>query len=343
VASLIPRKLFASKNLVWHTVGFMSLLIAFGLAILTPTMAPIKRGSVEELWENACHLHEWEKAIGGHGHVYKPREGWFLYDLQYLHHSDLYKVPEAEVFASFDQVVEKLRDKENPNIFEHARAGFEKWNNRKDIDQRNPEILLADIWDAYLDKNEVKNPRANFILEGHAWLIELRWAQSKWYWFNIVFEWFFLSGLILFAAWPILHKKSWWNYAAHWGLLPLLFVLPAYMGYGTLSFSYRIPCGGVIYPWLTFALRQSGSCNDLDRHILDHVPQLLEPLSSEIPIPLMGRMRDIIWSGMPGPTTLAIVGLVIASLVFACHKLLDRVDRHLVVVARLVDPQLPPE
>jgi hypothetical protein len=315
----------------------MSLLIAIALAFLAQPMAPIKRGSAEEMWENACHFHEWEQAIGGHGHIYKPREGYFLYDLQYLHHSDLYKVPEAEVFASFEQVVEKLRDRENPNVFEHARAGFDKWSNRKDIDRRDPEALLADIWDAYLDRNRVDNPGWNSRLEVYAWLIELRWAQSKWYWFNIVFEWFFLSGLILFAAWPILRDKSWRAYAAHWGILPMLFMTPAYLGYGTLSFSFRIPCGGAIYPWLTYALRLSGSCNELDRHILAHVPQLLEPLSAEIPILLMGRMRDIIWSGMPGPTTMAIAGLVIALLVFCVHKLSNRINRS----AAVEPPPLP--
>jgi hypothetical protein len=40
---------------------------------------------------------------------------------------------------------------------------------------------------------------------------------------------------------------------------------------------------------------------------------------------------------------MAIAGLVIALLVLACHKLLDRMDRHLALVARLVDPALPPE
>jgi hypothetical protein len=47
--------------------------------------------------------------------------------------------------------------------------------------------------------------------------------------------------------------------------------------------------------------------------------------------------------GMPGPTTMIIVGMVLALLVFAGHKLLDRLDRHLAILARLVDPPPPPE
>jgi hypothetical protein len=121
-------------------------------------------------------------------------------------------------------------------------------------------------------------------------------------------------------------KGGWKSYAVHLGTLPILFMLPAYLGYATLSFSSRGPCGGVLYPWLIFGLRQTGSCNGLDREILSHVPQLLEPLSSEIPIPLMGNMSDIIWSAMPGPTIMAIAGLIIALLVFLAHKLSDRLQ-----------------
>src|SRR5437016_4387921 len=110
----------------------MSLLIAFGLARLAPQMASIKRGNAEQLWEQACHFSPWEQSLGGRGHVYKPREGWFVYNLQYMHHSDLCRVPEAEVVASLDQVVAKLRSGENPYIYPYAHAGFEKWFNRPD-------------------------------------------------------------------------------------------------------------------------------------------------------------------------------------------------------------------
>ena len=163
------------------------------------------------------------------------------------------------------------------------------------------------------------------MLESEEWLAELPWAQGKWYWFNVVFEWLYLSGLVLFAVWPVRgNKEGWKGFAIHLGALPMLFMLPAYLGYATLSFSSRGPCGGVLYPWLIFGLRQTGSCNDLDRNMLAHVPQLLEPLSAEIPIPLMGNMSDIIWSHMPGPTTMTIAGLIIALIVFLAHKLSHR-------------------
>jgi cytochrome c biogenesis factor len=76
----------------------------------------------------------------------------------------------------------------------------------------------------------------------------------------------------------------------------------------------------VLYPWLLEEF-SGGSCNDSDRWILTHTPQVLEPLSSPIGMPLA-----LSWRGMPGPTIMAIVGLIIAMLVFLAHKLSDRLQ-----------------
>ena len=120
-------------------------------------------------------------------------------------------------------------------------------------------------------------------------------------------------------------------------------MMPAYLGYAWLSFSSRGPCGGTLYPWLIFGLRHSAECNDFDRQILVHTPKILEPLSAEIPIPLMGNMNDIIWSAMPGPTTMVIAGLVIALLVFSVHKLRDRLQQNAAIARKRIGPSPLPE
>ena len=145
MAPFFSRTFVVSNKQIWTAVAGVSALIAFGLALLAPVMAPIKRGTAEELWEQACHFQPWEQSLGGRGHVYKPREGWFVYKLQYMHHSDLYRIPEAEVEASLDDVVAKLRNGENPYVYPYARAGFEKWSNRPDPSRRDARNLLARI------------------------------------------------------------------------------------------------------------------------------------------------------------------------------------------------------
>jgi hypothetical protein len=322
----------------WALVALFSVLIAVALARLAPRMAPIKRGSAEEFWEQACHFQPREAVLGGHGHVYPLREGWFVYDIQHMHGSDLYCVPEEEVEAVLDQVTEKLRLAEgNPTIYEHARVGFEKWLHYPDHFHQNADTLVAEIRRAHFDHYKKDDPGLFSYLESEEWSTRIRWHQSKWYWSNIAFEWLFLSGLVLFAAWPFLWDKCWWSWAIHWGLIPMLFMLPVFLGYARLSFTSAGPTGGVIYPWLLF-ICHGGSCNDLDGQILAYTPQVLAPLSAPI-----GSALSLSGRGMPGPTTMVIAGLVIASLVFVGHKLLDRLDRHVAVVARLVDPPPTPE
>jgi hypothetical protein len=298
----------------WGGLALMSVVIALGLACLAPLMAPIKRGNAEELWEQACHFQPREQVLGGHGHVYRPREGWLVYDIQHLHGSELYRVPEAEILESFDQVVDKLRvEDKNPDIYAHAHAAFERWFNCPDDSRRGPEGLLADIREAYLD-SKTENPDIYSMHKFQEWLVEVRWVRSKWYLAGIAFEWVFLCGLLLFAVWPGLRGKGSRRWALHLAVLPMLFMLPAYLGYATFTFTSAGPSGGVLYPWLLFGL-YGGRCNQVDDQILDHLPQVLEPLSAPIgmPMALSGK-------GMPGPTTMAIAGLAAAAAVFVIYK-----------------------
>ena len=310
-------------------------LIPIGLVFLAPRMAPVKRGTAEKLWEQACDI---PQQFLGHGDVYRPREGWFVYDIQHWHGSFLYRVPEAEVLSSFDQVVEKLRaNKNNPDIYPHVRAVFEKWSNCSDLSRQNAEGLLGDIREAYLDHLKTDEPDLYSFAKSEELLVDQRWVQSKWYWTNVVFEWVFLSGLVLFGTWPMRRDRGWRSWALHLGLLPILFMLPVYLGYATFSFTSAGPSGGVLYPWLLSGFF-GGRCNELDRQILAHLPRILEPLSAPIGMPL-----SLSGMGMPGPTTMVIAGLLIALLVFSVHKLRDRLQQTAATARKRIGPSPLPE
>src|SRR5439155_6303289 len=175
------------------------------------------------------------------------------------------------------------------------------------------------------------------LLESEVWMTEVRWARSKWYWANVTFEWLFFSGLVLFAVWPLLYGKSWWRWAVHLGFLPMLFMLPVYLGYATYSFTSAGPSGGVLYPWLLSGFF-GGRCNELDRQILAHLPRILEPLSAPI-----GMALSLSGMGMPGPTTMVIACLLIALLVFSVHKLRDRLQQNAAIARKRIGPSPLPE
>jgi hypothetical protein len=128
-----------------------------------------------------------------------------------------------------------------------------------------------------------------------------------------------------------MRDKAWWSWAIHLGLLPILFMVPFYLGYAAFTFSSYGPSGGVLYPWLLIALPR-GECNKLDSQILEHTPQILEPLAAPV-----GTRNALSWKAFPGPTTMVIAGLVIALLVFCVHKLSNLIRKNSPVEPRPSD------
>lgn len=304
----------------WLCVATASVSVAVALAVMAPSMNPVQPGTSAEFWECATDVHFAESPSTVRGHVYGPRDGWYYYAVSsrdggfYLHGNEFHCVREADVRAEFNRVVEHLRSPPPGVAYrERIRAAFRKWDERVDQSTRTPSYLLLDLRRAREAEQATKDPS---LISSQAYSdiqFEGRHIQSRWYWAAIAFEWVFLSGLVLFAAWPAIKRRSWKRWAVHFGLLPLLFVFPAYLGYATYSFTSAGPTGGIVYPYLLAALPR-GSCNEVDQYILRHIPQLLEPMSSGLlfPVSLSGQ-------GMPGPTNLLVVGGTIAGLVVATH------------------------
>ncbi len=132
-----------------------------------------------------------------------------------------------------------------------------------------------------------------------------RWRRSKWCWSTICFEWVFLSGLMWFAMWPGIRSLSPVRWGLHIGLIPILFMTPFYFGYATRSLLSGFKETAMLYPRLLFLFR-GGSISETDVWILEHLPQILEPLSlsSGSPIALTGV-------GFYGPTVVCAMSVVL--------------------------------
>ena len=76
----------------------------------------------------------------------------------------------------------------------------------------------------------------------------------------------------------------------HLGLVPILLLLPWYLGYVPWVFTSAFPSGGILYPWLVIHFR-GFPWTEVDSFILRHSPKILEPLSqsSGPPLALSGR------------------------------------------------------
>jgi hypothetical protein len=308
-------------TLGWLIVGFASLSIAIALALLAPIMAPVQRGTSAEFWECATAIHFDDSPSVVYGHASEePYEGWFYYKVSgrdgglYIEGSPTYRVPVAEVDADFDRVVAALRSPPSGvEVRPRIREGFRKFTERPEKYDKSPRDLLSDLRKAREAELGTKSP---FLIAYHG-QIQTNFVESHirshWYWFAILFEWAFLTWMVYFIVRPAMTNASWKQWSLRMGLLPLLFVLPAYLGYSTFAFTTSNNRGGVLYPFLVPILR-SDNCSQFDLWILRHTPQLLEPISAGIYSPVYG-----IKGFRPGPTSVIQTGLILAAITAAVH------------------------
>jgi hypothetical protein len=289
----------------WSFVGAVSLMVAVMLAILGPRMAPVQTGSPEVFWKLASGVDLREKTHPTGGYAYFPDDGWAAYSLSHMHGSDLFRVREDEVLSHFESVKSALQAAADRNDDTPYVRGYNAWQAR-DRQYLTPARLLNELQRAQresLAASDANSLTFAVIEEQYFWE---RWQRLSWYWANFVFEWAFLTGLALLIAWPGIHRLSHFRWAVHAGFFPLLFMSPIYLGYATYSLTSAGPSGGILYPYL-LRVTFGGRCNELDRWLLAHTPQVLEPLSSPIGgwVALSGR-------GMLGPTSAIYYGLLVA-------------------------------
>lgn len=297
----------SSRHLAaWLIILAWSLIVALGIARLANFMAPIRDGNSADFWRIACGVSpkgETEQSFGGE--AYFVDGTWAAYDVIHMHGSDLFKVRVSSLAPDFDSVSQLLMESSSGEDESEFVQGFNAWR-ATNPDSQDFASLVESIKEVRLRRIVVEDPDVvKYIVAGELQFWQ-RWERAKWYWANVVFEWLFLSGLILFAFWPTVRDKGLWTQTFHIAFLPLIFFFPTYLGYATYSFTSAGPSGGVLYPFLLRILG-IGQCNRLDLWLLDHTPRLLEPLSTPIgsPLALSGR-------GFPGPTTAVVIGILIS-------------------------------
>lgn len=290
----------------------MTLIIAVGIALFAKVMAPIRKGTSEAFWYVACNAdldpnvkHEWIGQV-------VLREGWFIYELKHIHGSYLFRIPEFKAMLDFPKVLKQLdAELENADPNNFFLAGYREWKATNETERGGVKGLLEKIDEARASLLQSRSPEMDGYRRLKSYLLENRIRQAKWYWANLVFEFVFLSGLVWFAIWPIIRRKRPWRWALHLGPVPLFFMLPVYLGYATYTFTSAGPSGGVFYPWLLVFLR-GGRMSQIDQIIIERLPQILEPLSQGIGMPMA-----LTGMGLWGPTATVGCSLVVAVAAFA--------------------------
>lgn len=144
------------------------------------------------------------------------------------------------------------------------------------------------------------------------------WALAGYWHWNVIGELCFFWALLLFAAWPWLRGLRPWQWALHAGLLPVLFLLPHWLGYAHWSYLSSGPSGGVLYPSLIASFPR-GDEKTWDAWAQERVPLLLYRWSYPAgPTPVWFHADLKGWGGFPrtGPGPVAALAFGIGLGVF---------------------------
>jgi hypothetical protein len=137
-----------------------------------------------------------------------------------------------------------------------------------------------------------------------------QWERAERLWLTELFEWCWLSGLTVFAAWPWLRGAGPLRWALHLGAVPTLLMLPHLLGYAPLCFTSCFPGGGVWYPHVVVRLPVVHV--EADTWIASQIPPLFEPLH-QLPGPILG----LTGFSRPGPLGTAALSVAVAAAVLA--------------------------
>jgi hypothetical protein len=306
--SMMTLRSHSPITVCWCIFAFAAVAVGVSLIVLGPSMAPLKRGSVEHFWKCACGVDLASDKDTSVGDAYLVDDKWAAYEISNLHGSKIYFVSADDAISRFDAVVTLLRAAKQRGEESKFVEGLVAWDHSVER-PRTAQSLLDEIKAASRKAYAAKDIDLlvySITSEQQFWQ---RWRRADWYWANFAFEWAGLSGLALFAVWTGIRRKSPLRLALHAALLPLLFLLPTYLGYATFSFTSAGPSGGIVYPYLLWWAR-GGSVNSFDRWLLERLPQVLEPISTPI-----GSPMALTGMGLPGPTSALIAGIVVGVVV----------------------------
>ena len=314
----------------WVFAGVASIAVAIALIAFGPHMAPIRPGSPALFWHFASGVDLDGTGRGNYipsGDAYIIDDSWVAYEDRNLHGSELCYVSMRDAMARFDEVSADLNRTLKQGDDSPFVQGYAAWR-EKQPDSHDVGSLVASI------KVKLNERRAARGIDSLAFAVSQeqqfwqRWPRAKWYWANFVFEWTFLTGLALWTVWPGIRRRGPSVWAAHAAALPFLFWLPAFLGYASWSFTSAGPSGGIVYPYLLI-LSRGRYCTNFDQWLLEHTPQILEPLSTP-----NGSFVSIS-GGMPGPTSAFVAGLILAVVIFFVASLAQKLIHRLAVPNRV--------
>jgi hypothetical protein len=315
-------------------------------------MRPIGKGNAREFWSSVrgVPLMAGEQRHRLHFRMQEP----YIYDPSAAGgvplHGDHYSgVSEAEVMQEFPGVLDRLlADPSRLSLKQILALIGEKIGDRNSglkklaADRmkigKSTDRMLAFVGASYEDDlTEMASGWEGGLVSlftfeiGRTQWLTARLERAKQYWATIAFEAVFLSGLVALFWLPLLWKRARPCLPVIWGSLPVVFLLPYFLGYCRMAVAWPDPYfwGGPLYPWLLRMYRPLAEhAWAWDVSLVRWVPHVLEPLNQPSMVEAERQTEAEFGVFGIGPTIPAVMGLAIGLLAFGARRLAYQIIMH---------------
>ncbi len=290
-------------------LAVVAALIAVAAANPPAALLPVRRGNAADFWSVAMTGRKGPPALSTCYCSAAPLGGWYLYAATHFHGADVFRVPAAEVWATCPRGPDEF-GAALPGVGDWAPDAFRAWE-KADPERENPGLLLLFLREAREGRERKIEPEIRAYSLAKDLYLGVAWERMQVYPLVRLGEWAYLTGVLLFAAWPWLRGGGRWSWSIHLGLLPPLLLLPYHLGYCAFMYTSLGPGGGAAYPWVLWASWHL-PWTDLDSAIVSWIPQILAPLTGGDPqaMSMSGGRRAGLLAGV-------ILGLLLGAAAFA--------------------------
>ena len=266
--------------------GLLTLAILLGLFSLYQHMYPFRAGNPRDFWLIVSRI-DLGADFANLGGSAVRRENRWIYTVEGLHGPVAYQISETDAMKDFPRIEAALRRVVTLNDPDDYRVrAFRRWKSLNPPYNNSPEALSLCIDEAMFVRTAARPTPympTGFPLTERP--IAERMAQvGEYYFLNFVFEALYLSFIVWFGFWPIIRDRSRLRRYVHLALVPLLFYLPYWFGYGILT-TVRPwgPTGGILYSWLLY-LSPPLVHSVIDFRFLSAFPPIMAALNQGMPV-----------------------------------------------------------
>lgn len=324
------------RGLALSVTGFWVIL-----ALATYVMRPLHQGDAREFWAVV-----WGVTAPGEnskeriaGQVYT----WYTPYVYYANRSDLFaihgvtakKVDEKELMELFPAVLDRMLHAPSDRLTTSQIAaligeqpksvadGLERLGQKRDQIALSLDRMQAFLRASYIAQwkdQTTRYPDSMDALISEERVVGVFLQRAKCFWLNILFEALHSLGILGLFWLPLISAHLRRFLPICWGSIPLFILTPFYFGYCEIAFTSLSPVhgGGVLYPWiLQIGCRPLAALTPHWDYTL--VEALPHPFSSLTQWPL--GVVALSGTGLVGPTPLAVLGLVLAAILWTLPRL----------------------